>query len=116
MFAKKLKKIGDHFWLKQAFYAAQFTNLRLNSSCSSKQVSTRVFAGLIFLYFQNRMLDCNKAFEQWCGSKYIEFGSGSRIMAQFGSGSRVILTTLKQKIQNNLNFREKLFSLKQVYF
>ena len=44
---------------------------------------------------------------QCCGSKYIEFGSrsGSRILAQFGSGSRVILSILKEKIQNN--FREK---------
>ena len=44
---------------------------------------------------------------QCCESKYIEFGSRSRILAQFGSGSisRVILSILKQKIQNN--FREK---------
>ena len=48
---------------------------------------------------------------QCCGSKYIEFGSGSRIVAQFGSGSRsgsrsrAILSTLKEKIQNI--FREK---------
>ena len=45
---------------------------------------------------------------QCCGSKYIEFGSGSgpRILAQFrsGSGSRVILSILKEKVQNN--FRE----------
>ena len=40
---------------------------------------------------------------QCCGSKYIEFGSGSRILAQFGSGSgyRVILSILKEKNQNN---------------
>ena len=46
---------------------------------------------------------------QCCGSKYIEFGSGSRILAQFGSGSgyRVILSILKEKIQNN--FRENNF-------
>ena len=46
---------------------------------------------------------------QCCGSKYryIEFGSGSRILARFGSGSgyRVIQSMLKEKIQNN--FREK---------
>ena len=30
-------------------------------------------------------------------------GSGSRILAQFGSGSRVILSILKEKIQNNFN-------------
>ena len=38
---------------------------------------------------------------QCCGSKYIEFGSGSRILAQFGSGSRAILSILKEKIQNS---------------
>ena len=42
---------------------------------------------------------------QCCGSKYIEFGPGSRILAQFGSGSRALLSTLKEKNQNN--FREK---------
>ena len=47
---------------------------------------------------------------QCCGSKYIEFGSGSRILAQFGS--RVILSILKEKIQNI--FREKQIFLKQV--
>ena len=31
--------------------------------------------------------------KQCCGSKYIEFGSGSRISAQFGSGSRNLLNT-----------------------
>ena len=38
---------------------------------------------------------------QCCGSKYIEFGSGSgsRILAQFGS--MVILSILKEKIKNN---------------
>ena len=41
---------------------------------------------------------------QCCGSKYIEFGSGSKVM----------LSILKVKIQNN--FREKQCSLKQVYF
>ena len=35
-----------------------------------------------------------------CGSKYIEFGSRSRILVQFGSGSRVVLSTLKEKIRN----------------
>ena len=30
-------------------------------------------------------------------SKYIEFGSGSRILAQFGSGSRVIKSVLKKE-------------------
>ena len=29
--------------------------------------------------------------DQCCRSKYIEFGSGSRILGQFGSGSRVII-------------------------
>ena len=33
---------------------------------------------------------------QCCGFKYIEFGSGSRILAQFGSGSRVKLSILKE--------------------
>ena len=32
------------------------------------------------------------SFIQYCVFKYIEFGSGSRILAQFGSGSRVILS------------------------
>ena len=37
---------------------------------------------------------------QGCGSKYIEFGSGSRILAQFrsGSGYRVMLLILKKII------------------
>ena len=54
-------------------------------------------------------------FYQCCGSKYIEFGSGSRILAQFGSGSdsRVMLSVWEAKFKNN--FREKQFSLK-VYF
>ena len=42
---------------------------------------------------------------QCCGSKYIEFGSGSRILAQFGYGSRVMLSILKKKNQNF--FKEK---------
>ena len=46
-----------------------------------------------------------KTLMQCCGSKYIEFGSrsGSRILAQFWSrsGSRVVLSILKEKIQNN---------------
>ena len=58
------------------------------------------------------------AIHQCCGSKYIEFGSGSvsRILAKLGSGSRVLvlLSILKEKIQNNV--REKFFTLKQVYF
>ena len=38
--------------------------------------------------------------KQCCGSKYIEFGSGSgsRILAQFGSGSRVIKSILKENL------------------
>ena len=43
-------------------------------------------------------------FMQRSGSKYIEFGSRSRILAQFGSGSgsgsRVMLSILKEKIKN----------------
>ena len=62
---------------------------------------------------------------QCCGSKYIEFGSGSgsRSLAQFGSGSgsrssapfgsSVMLSILKEKIKNN--FREKLFFLTKSY-
>ena len=49
-------------------------------------------------------------FEQYCGSKYIEFGSGYRILAQFGS--RVILSILKVKIKNNFSFFS--FSLKNI--
>ena len=48
------------------------------------------------------VLNKKNSYQQCCGSKYIEFGSGSR----------AILSTLKVKIHNN--FREKLFSLKQV--
>ena len=44
-------------------------------------------------------LEISRRKRQCCGSKYIEFGSGSRILAQFGSGSRVILSILKEKIQ-----------------
>ena len=33
---------------------------------------------------------------QCCVSKHIEFGSGSRILAQFGSGSKVMLSILKR--------------------
>ena len=51
--------------------------------------------------------------EQCCGSKYIEFGSGSQILVQFGSGSSVMLSILKEKIKNN--FREKLFCLTKRY-
>ena len=39
---------------------------------------------------------------QCWGSKYIEFGSGSRILAQIGYGSRVIQSILKEKIQISL--------------
>ena len=35
---------------------------------------------------------------QCCGSKYINLGSGFRILVEFGSGSRVILSILKEKI------------------
>ena len=59
-----------------------------------------------------------KSLKQCCGSKYIEFGSRSRILALFGavsrSGSRVILSILKYKIKND--FRYNQFSLKTVYF
>ena len=34
-----------------------------------------------------------------CGSKFIEIGSGSGILAQFGSGSRVKLLILKKIIK-----------------
>ena len=52
-------------------------------------------------------MDVNQCY----GSKYIEFGSGSRIYAQFGSGSRsgsgsrVKQSILKDKFQNK--FRKK---------
>ena len=49
---------------------------------------------------------------QCCGSKYIEFGSGSRILAQFGSIVR--LSILHEKIK--INFREKRFSLRKYFF
>ena len=47
---------------------------------------------------------------QCCGSKYIEFGSGSRS----GSGFIVMLSILKEKVINN--FKEKQFSLLSVFF
>ena len=53
-----------------------------------------------------------QAFNQCGGSKYIEFGSASRILAQFGSGVIPVLLIVKEKILNN--FRGKSFSLKQV--
>ena len=56
----------------------------------------------------------NQASHQCCGSKYIEFGSGSKNLAQFGCGSRsgsgsrvmlpVIVNNLKEKTKNNLEF------------
>ena len=52
--------------------------------------------------------------KQFCGSKYIEFESGSRILAQFGSGSRFMLSILTATIENN--FREKQFSLQKYIF
>ena len=58
----------------------------------------------------------HKCYNQCCESKYIEFGSGSRILAQFefGSGSRVLLSVLKEKIKNN--FWEKFFLPKKGIF
>ena len=43
---------------------------------------------------------------QCCGSKFIEFGSGSRILAHFGSGIQ------GDVIKQMNNFREEQFSLK----
>ena len=51
---------------------------------------------------------------QCCGFKYIEFGSGSIILAQFGSRSRVMLSIMKKIIKTN--FREDHFSLKSIFF
>ena len=50
-------------------------------------------------------------YQQCCGSKYIEFGSGSMILAQFGSRSGVMLSILKEKIKNYI--REKQFSVQK---
>ena len=52
---------------------------------------------------------------QGCGSKCIEFGSGSWILDQFGSefGSRVMLSILKEKLRSNI--KEKKFSLKNIF-
>ena len=52
---------------------------------------------------------------QCCGSKYIDFGSGSRAKFGSGSGFRVMLSILKKK-KKTTNFREKLFSLKNILF
>ena len=45
---------------------------------------------------------------QFCGSNYIEFGSGSRILANFGSGARVMYSICNQfwNKKNKNNFRE----------
>ena len=53
---------------------------------------------------------------QCCGSKYIEFGSGSWILAQFVSGSGY-----KDNVNNleKINLKivsEEIFSLKKVFF
>ena len=52
------------------------------------------FTGQPFLWWRGDakkrwLTSCSKV-KLCCGSKYIEFGSGSRILAQFGFGSRVI--------------------------
>ena len=47
---------------------------------------------------------------QCCGSEYIEFGFGSRILAQFRSGSRVIFINFEIiNTGTGNNFRDKYF-------
>ena len=55
---------------------------------------------------------------QCCGSKYIEFGSGSGILAQFGSGSksesRVMPSILKEKIK--IILEKNKFLYRSIFF
>ena len=67
------------------------------NAVKDKQVATPIFQ-------VGRSQDLAE-FEAVLWIKYIEFGSGSRILAQFGSRYRVIQSILKEKIPNN--FREK---------
>ena len=99
------KSIGDHCYTGTTKFLKR-DNLRLNLNLMCKY---RFVCEIKVIGIKN----------QCCGSKYIEFGSGSRILAQFGSGSRsgsgsrVILLILKEKIKNNVdknNFRLKLFT------
>ena len=49
---------------------------------------------------------------QFFGSKYIEFGSGSRILAQFGSGCYISIFKKSKKNQKNiisLKLKEKWY-------
>ena len=46
----------------------------------------------------------------------MEFGSGSRSLAQFRTGSRVLFSTLKRKEITKNNFREEQFSFKNNLF
>ena len=62
-----------------------------------------------------------KSLNQCCGSKCIEFGSGSRFSVQFGSGSRVnglcyqFWKNVKNSHQKHI-FIRKLFHLKKFLF
>ena len=59
----------------------------LNLRCAYCRVVNPDLRVLVMLRYSN----------QCWRSKYIEFGSGSRILAQFGSGSRVIQSNFKEK-------------------
>ena len=103
-------------WRRRRGRAVSCTRSRQRFSPTLYQRKRYIFHILprIFLNYASFSLSAN----QCCGSKYIEFGSGSRSLAQFGSGSRsgpgsrVRRSILKEKIKNN--FREKLFSWKSV--
>ena len=59
-------------------------------------IRIRIHTCKYWLKWRQKMQDLSYKFtiqrlNQCCGSKYIEFGSGSRILTQFGSGSRKLL-------------------------
>ena len=73
----------------------------------SRSINKNVYRTNIFFFFTfsqccGSWLIHSQIQLQCCGSKYIEFGSGSGILAQFGSGSksgsRVMPSILKEKI------------------
>ena len=68
---------------------------RLETQSGQREISHRP---KVFPYENSGLLVVHQTSGQCCGSKYIEFGSGSRILAQFGSGSSVIQSILKEKI------------------
>ena len=123
------------FILRTAFFAREFIlfgagsgqlyhNLKnTNYCCSFHKISVLTSDyqsfSLIHLHRHRQctipQLTVNFTFNQCCGSKYIEFRSGSRIFAQFGSGSRVTgkLLILRKKLALE---KKKYISLKKNLF